>query len=217
MAELTSARSAPRRGWPDKRQAIIRAALTGFGRDGYTRASIESIAAAAAVSTRTIYNHFTDKEHLFRSVIEQSATEVADAQITLIQRHLDRVADFEAGLTALACVWTVSADFADHFALVRQINAESGHISQPTLDRWQEVGPRRVRRELALRLEHAAARGLLAIDDADQAALHFVLLVASEITTRTNYGAVPLRAAERKRIATAGVRVFLHGYLPPGE
>jgi len=35
-------------------------------RDGYTRASIDAISAEAGVSTRTIYNHFTDKAMLSR-------------------------------------------------------------------------------------------------------------------------------------------------------
>ena len=46
---------------------------------GYTRASIDAIAAAAEVSTRTIYKHFANKEELFATVLEASATEVADA------------------------------------------------------------------------------------------------------------------------------------------
>ncbi len=187
-----------------------------FGREGYTRASIEAIAAEAGVSTRTIYNHFDDKEHLFRIVITESATEVADAQIALIHRHLDRVGDLEADLIAFGRVWaTSSADFAEHFALVRQINAEVGHIPPATLADWQETGPRRVHRKLARSMEHLADKGLLRLDDADQAAMHFVLLAATEVTNRSYYGAIPLDETEVTSIATAGVRAFLHGYLPP--
>jgi len=205
----------PRRGWPDKRQAISQASRLVFGRDGYTRASIEAIAAEAGVSTRTIYNHFEDKEHLFLTVIEESASEVANAQIALIHRYLDKVTDIEADLIAFGCVWaTSSGDFADHFALVRQINAEVGHIPQATLERWQETGPRRVHRELARRMEHLADKGLLRTVDAEQSAMHFVLLAATEVTNRSYYGAVPIDPDEVTRIATAGVRAFLDGYLP---
>jgi AcrR family transcriptional regulator len=205
----------PRRGWADKREAITRAARVVFGRDGYTRASIEAIATEAGVSTRTIYNHFDDKEHLFRTVIQESAARVADAQIALIGRHLDKVTDLEPELIAFGKVWaTYTADVAEHFALVRQINAEVGHIPQATLDAWQETGPRRVHRELARRLEHLADKGLLHIDEAGQAATHFVLLTAAEVTNRSHYGAIPLDEEEIARIATAGVRAFLHGYLP---
>lgn len=216
MSKLGETSARTRRGWPDKHQAITRASRTVFGRDGYTRASIEAIAVEAGVSTRTIYNHFDDKEHLFLTVIEESATQVADAQIALIHRYLDKVTDLEADLIVFGRVWATSnADFAEHFALVRQINAEVGHIPHATLDRWQETGPRRVHRELARRLEHLADKGLLHIDDADRAASHFVLLAATEIANRSYYGAIPLDDSEVTRIATAGVRAFLHGYLPP--
>jgi AcrR family transcriptional regulator len=215
MPGQDEASARPRRGWADKREAITRAARVVFGRAGYTRASIEAIAAEASVSTRTIYNHFDDKEHLFRTVIQESAARVADAQTALIGRHLDKVTDLEPELVAFGKAWaTYPADVAEHFALVRQINAEVGHIPQATLDAWQETGPRRVHRELARRLEHLADKGLLHIDDAGQAATHFVLLTAAEVTNRSYYGAIPLDDQEVTRIATAGVRAFLHGYLP---
>jgi AcrR family transcriptional regulator len=214
VAKLAETSTRPRRGWPDKHQAITRASRAIFGRDGYTRASIEAIAAEAGVSTRTIYNHFDDKEHLFLSVIVESATEVADAQIALIHRYLDKITDLEADLIAFGSVWVVSAQFVEHFALVRQINAEVGHIPEETLDRWQEAGPRRVRRELARRMEQLGDKGLLHIDDPDRAASHFTLLAATEANNRSYFGAVPLDDSEIERIATAGVRAFLHGYLP---
>jgi AcrR family transcriptional regulator len=206
----------PRRGWADKRSAITDGARTVFGREGYTRASIDSIAREAGVSTRTIYNHFQDKEHLFLAVILESATEVADAQTALIALHLDQVTDLEHDLVAFGCAWATSATgFAEHFALVRQINVEVGHIPQDTLDGWQEAGPRRVRSELARRLRQLADQGLLHLDDEDLAASHFVLLAATEVGNRSHYGAAPLSENEVTRIATAGVRAFLHGYLPP--
>lgn len=206
----------PRRGRADKRQAITSAALRVFGREGYTRASIDAIAGEAAVSTRTIYNHFGDKEHLFLAVIQDSATQVADAQIELIRRHLDTIIDLEQGLTAFGLVWaTSSSEFAEHFALVRQIHAEVGHIPTATLQAWQEIGPQRVHHELARRMQHLADRGLLAVDDADRAASHLVLLTSTEIVNRSYHGARPLPDNEVTDIVTAGIRTFLHGYLPP--
>ena len=62
---------------PDKRQAILRGALSVFSRDGYSRASIDAIAKESEVSTRTLYNHFADKADLFRNVIQASASEAA--------------------------------------------------------------------------------------------------------------------------------------------
>jgi AcrR family transcriptional regulator len=205
----------PRRGWADKRAAILTAGLRVFGRDGYTRASIDVIAGEAGVSSRTIYNHFGGKEELFRSVIEYSATRVAEIQVGLVGQYLDVVTDLEADLIAFGCRWATSnSDFAEHFALVRQINAEIAHIPQATLDTWQETGPRRVRREIAVRLRHLAERGLLDVADPDRAASHLILLTATEVANRSAYNAVPPAAKEVESIVTDGVRTFLHGYQP---
>jgi AcrR family transcriptional regulator len=218
MARLKEAPTRPRRGWADKRDAIATAARIVFGREGYTRASIDAIATKAAVSTRTIYNHFDDEEHLFLTVIKESAAQVADAQIALINQHLDQVTDLEHDLIAFGRAWATSTTaFAEHFALVRQINAEVGHIPQATLDSWQETGPLRVHRELARRIQQLADKGLLEIDDADQAASHLVLLSGAEVTNRSYYGAIPPTENEITQIATAGVQAFLHGYLPRPE
>ncbi|MGY1718314.1 TetR/AcrR family transcriptional regulator [Blastococcus sp. SYSU DS0552] len=199
----------------DKRQAIVAGALRVFGRDGYARASMDAIAAEAAVSTRTIYNHFIDKKSLFLFVIQASATHVADAQVALMDRYLHKITDLEADLVEFGLAWvTPMADFPDHFALVRQMTAEVGHLPHELIERWQDAGPRRVMRELALRLEALADRGLLLIDDSDRAANHFVLLAAWDVTDRSYYGAIPLEQATVERIVRSGVHAFLHGYLP---
>ena len=66
MPETLSRRPGAR---ADKGLAIMRAARAVFARDGYSRASIDVIAAAADVSTRTIYNHFASKEQLAVEVL----------------------------------------------------------------------------------------------------------------------------------------------------
>jgi AcrR family transcriptional regulator len=200
----------PKSGHVDKRNAILTAALTVFSRDGYARASIDTIAASAGVSTRTIYNHFGDKANLFHVLITESATRVAEAQIALIHRHLHRVTDLEADLIEFATVWaTPVPGHAEHFALVRHINADAAHIPAATIEAWQEAGPLRVRRVLAERMEQLARQGLLRASDPDRAASHFVLL-----TTVIN-ASLPARAPTGEQIAETartGVRAFLHGY-----
>lgn len=205
----------PRRGAPSKRDAITGGARTVFGRDGYTRASIDVIAAEAGVSTRTIYNHFADKAHLFHAVIVESATEVAEVQIADIDRLLGNVVDLEADLVAFGRAWASPNEaFVSHFSLVRQINAEVGHISHETLEAWQEAGPRRVQHVLAERMRQLGEEGLLRIDDPELAARHLILLAASEASRRSYNGTFPLPDEEVTRLATAGVRTFLHGHLP---
>jgi AcrR family transcriptional regulator len=207
------AAASARKGTGDKHQAIIRGALAVFAKAGYTRASIDAIAAEAGVSTRTIYNHFEDKARLFQTAIHESATRVAEAQIALIERHLTKVTDLEQDLLEFGRAWAMPmTDYTDHFAMVRQINAEVGHIPAAALETWQDTGPRRVRRELAAHFQRLADRGLLRIDDPDRAAMHFALLTAAESTSRSFHGVIPIPGDEVIELADSGVHAFLNGY-----
>ncbi|MFD4182551.1 TetR/AcrR family transcriptional regulator [Rhodococcus sp. NPDC058514] len=211
--------SRPRGGSTEKRNAILQAARKVFGRDGYARASIDVIAAEAGASTRTLYNHFGGKEALFTETLTGSASEVAAAQTAMVSRHLDDVTDLEAALVALGYDWvtsTVREQFADHFAMVRQINSEAAHFPAASLQAWQEAGPRRVHRELAKRLEQLQAEGRLRVAKPARAAHHFVVLIGSEVSERTFGGVAPLDDADLREIVTDGVRAFLTGYLPHG-
>ncbi len=204
-----------RGGGRDKRRALLDGALAVFAADGYTRASIDNIARAAGVSTRTIYNQFGDKAGLFEAVIIDSAHRVAATQVITVQRYLGKIADIEADLIEFGRIWATPApEYAAHFTLVRQIMAEAGHIPESSLRAWQETGPLRVRREIATHLRDIAEAGHLDITDADIAAAHLVQLVAGDVNTRSYYGAIPLPPAEIHRLADAGVRAFLHGYAP---
>lgn len=197
----------------DKRRALLDGALVVFADDGYARASIDTIARTAGVSTRTIYNQFGDKAALFEAVIVDSAQRTAEAQIVIVQRHLGKIVDIETDLIEFGRVWAQpEPEHALHFALVRQINADAGHIPEAALRAWQEAGPLRVRKEIADHLRRIADAGQLTIDDADLAAVHLVQLVAGDVTTRSYHGAVPLASEETQRLADAGVRAFLYGY-----
>lgn len=199
-----------RGGLTDKQRAILSGALEVFARDGYSRASIDAIAAAATVSTRTIYNHFGDKARLFAAVIQESATQVADAQVALIDRYLWKVTDLEADLVDFGRAWaTPMPNYAVHWALVRQVNAEVSHIPPAAIDLWQMTGPLRVRAALGDRLRQLAEQGRLSIEDPDRAALHLSLLVS---VNNPSLPGARLSAAELDDMVTSGVRAFLRGY-----
>lgn len=184
---------------PDKRQAILRGALSVFARDGYSRASIDAIAKEAGVSTRTLYNHFADKADLFRNVIQASSDEAARDQIAIIERHFHKVTDLEQDLVAFGRAMGAELGNAEHFALVRQINAELGHIPAEAIEAWQETGPRKVERTLAAELEK------LGFTDPRRAAVHLMLL------TMTGDPSIRGTRPDEDDIV-AGVRVFLHGH-----
>ncbi|GLW30399.1 TetR/AcrR family transcriptional regulator [Actinoplanes regularis] len=205
----------PRRGWADKREAITRGARVVFARDGYTRASIDAVAVQAGVSTRTIYNHFGDKEKLFTSVVVDSSVQVRDVLIARTRQHLDACTDLESGLVAVARAWVATmAQFTEHFALIRQIATEANHFPPHVRQAWQDAGPQAARAELARHLDMLIRQGLLTSDNPERAAVHFHLLAFAEITERYEQGTLTLDDPETDEIITAGVRTFLHGHLP---
>jgi AcrR family transcriptional regulator len=197
---------------PEKRRAVLDAARAVFARDGYARASVEAIAAEAAVSTRTLYNHFPSKEVLFSVVLHESAKQVADAFCDQVAREL-RGEDLRSDLVSLGRALVAHrVDFPEHFAMVRQLNAEATHFPRELLDEWLDSGPRRVEREVETRLARLSDRGLLRIGERRRAAIHFIALTQAELTTRPYAGDRAPTRRQLHKMVNAGVDAFLHGY-----
>ncbi|MEU3253458.1 TetR/AcrR family transcriptional regulator [Streptomyces sp. NPDC006997] len=216
MSMGTGAGTAPtgvRRGMPDKRRAITRAARAVFGREGYSRASVDVIAVEAGVSKRTIYNHFTDKEQLFQTVALEGAQQVTEAVGEILERHLRKIVDLREDLIGFGLERvTAVTRFPDHFALVRTIEAEVTRIPPDVLEVWKEVGPLSSHKKLAPYLRRIADLGLLVLDDAERAANHFNLLTVTDVNQRTFYGALTLPESETTGIVVDGVDTFLRLY-----
>ncbi|MFK4065647.1 TetR/AcrR family transcriptional regulator [Streptomyces sp. NPDC029674] len=209
-----------RKGMLEKRRAITSGARTVFGREGYTRASIDAIAAEAGVSTRTIYNHFGDKEGLFRAVLLESAESVTAATEALFERHLRKVRDIEEDLLDLARDWVgQSAAHPAHFSVVRQIIPEGGRLPSDVLEEWQRVGPRASQEALARWMLELGRQGKIAVDESNarKAARHFALMVGGGVTAESYFGALPLEEAEVEEIVRDGVEIFLRLYGTQGS
>ncbi len=59
----------------DKVEQILSGAMQEFLKHGFAGTSMDRVAQAAGVSKATVYNHFQDKEGLFKTLIEQLAQE----------------------------------------------------------------------------------------------------------------------------------------------
>jgi len=59
----------------DKANQILNGALQEFLARGYAGTSMDRVAATAGVSKPTVYNHFQDKEGLFRALVQKIACE----------------------------------------------------------------------------------------------------------------------------------------------
>lgn len=204
----------------ERQMAIASASCAVFGREGYTRASVDALAAAAGVSTRTLYNHFPGgKDELFRTVVTWTSNEVRDAQLARLRTLLaperpPRPEDLERDLVALARAFVgLMADYPDHFALVRHIHAEADHVPLEVLRAWQDAGPGPVGRALSEAMAGLAAAGLIDVHgDAAMAGAHFTALVSHSIVQLSHYGVLPLPREETDHLITGGVAAFLRAY-----
>lgn len=195
-----------------KRRAILDAATEVFLKSGYLGTNMDEIAALSAVSKQTVYKHFSSKEALFVEIVGSMTTGAGDVVhndvARLGQDHdlADYLADY--ALRQLTVVLTPRI-----MQLRRLVIGEVTRF--PELARvLYERGPARAMKMLAAVFENLAERGLLQFDDANVAAEHFNWLIMSAPLNQAMLlgdQAIP-SAAELRRHAEAGVRVFLAAY-----
>lgn len=202
-------------GLPVKRQAIMRAATAVFIRDGYERASVDTIAAEAGVSKQTIYNHFKDKQALFVAVVDAARAE-ADAGPPIDERLLSDPERLEPDLIALGRLFLTSALDPHVSALRRLIIAEVGRhpqLDQACGDGDRPTGPAVVR-WLSHRIEVLSARGALDAPDPRKAARQFVSLLLHEGQQRSGYGTAELSERDLAEICGDATDLFLRAFRP---
>jgi TetR/AcrR family transcriptional repressor of mexJK operon len=200
-----SGRGRPAGGSEHKRAAIVEAALDVFLREGFARASVDSIAAEAGVSKRTIYNHYGDKENLFLSVIGDTYDALISGVVDLMDKYLADLPDdqVEAGIVGFSrAIAMFAARTPRRSAMIRLMMAEAPYF------------PRSITGAIAERLTKLAARGLLDVPEPVEAANHLFALTMGQINNRTLWGALPVTDDEINRMATSGAQAFLRAYRP---
>lgn len=120
----------------DKRQMILDIAARIFSRYGYTKTSLDEIAAEARIAKGTIYYYFPSKEELFITVVSEQAQSFMEEMI----RRLSEIKGFENRLrffmqesVKYACnempIWldglkSIPFNYDEHFTRYRQMNKE---------------------------------------------------------------------------------------------
>jgi TetR/AcrR family transcriptional repressor of mexJK operon len=202
-----------------KRRAIMDAATALFLRDGYRSTSMDQVAADAAVSKPTVYNHFQDKEQLFREIVlgVTGNSEMIITELTSIldASDINSVADLRIVLTDLGRRYIDGVLRPNVLSLRRLIIAEAERF--PDLARtYFEQAPSRAIDVIAEALRTFEKRGLLDLGDERLAAAQFAYLVLGIPQDRAQFCPTERPSpAERDRIATQAVRVFLAAYQNP--
>lgn len=191
-------------GQREKREVILAAAQTLFGRYGYRRTAIDDIAQEAGIAKGTVYLYFKSKEEIFRALCQQliervlSAAEAACRLDAPITDRLRRI---------------LAAKFDYLFELVHgSVHAREliDAKNQLSVDLFTQAD-RRYLRLVAAPIAEAAESGELHPDrvglDAEAAA---ELLVRSAAGNEL-YGITPPTPAVLRRRLDALVRVFVVG------
>jgi len=86
---LDQAQSASRNALPGKREAILRAAIRVFARNGYFNSKVADIARAAGVADGTVYLYFKSKEEILHSIFDASMEKAISEARKLIRNVTD--------------------------------------------------------------------------------------------------------------------------------
>ena len=82
----------------DKREAILRAAISVFAHNGYFNSKVADIAREAGVADGTVYLYFKSKEDILHSIFDRSVEEALDAA----RKQIERVSDPREKLRQIA-------------------------------------------------------------------------------------------------------------------
>lgn len=184
-----------------------------FVREGFTRASVDAIAAEAGVSKRTIYNHFDDKERLFVSVFQATLGSVISDFDAALDLTLGDSDDLQRDFVALARSWVRLFLREDAAALRRLVMAEAAHHPQ-LLAAWAGAGALRVNDRVARVLGRLTERGKLDVRDPSRAAQQLTLLVTGPAQQMSQFGTIRLSDSEIDDLVVPNVEMFLRAYAP---
>lgn len=194
------------------RAAVVEAATTLFLRHGYQGTSTDEIARLAAVSKRTVYNNFGDKERLFTEII-LGITVTAEQLADEFASELRRAEDVPSALRDVARRLLEAVTRPLVLRLRRLLIAEARRF--PDLAReYYRGAPGRTLGALAAAFESLAERGALVVPDPQRAAEHFAFLVLGATLDRAMFDgeqSIP-SDAELQRTADDAARAFLAAY-----
>jgi len=156
--------SSPESGSEETRQRILQAAAQVFARDGYTRATTRTLAAAAGVNEVTLFRHFGNKQNLFAAVADRYAapavTAALEAQLT---------GDYHQDLLLMGR--QVMQLMLERGEAVRLMLCEAEHF--PEVRETMAQNPRRLREALSSYLQQQMQRGQVRELHAEAAAQAF--------------------------------------------
>ncbi|WP_292896381.1 MULTISPECIES: TetR/AcrR family transcriptional regulator [unclassified Nitratireductor] len=201
----------PTRGHAAKRLSILEAGARVFCREGYSGANIDMIAAEAAVSRQTVYNHYGDKDKLFAAVVTEITQRCNARSFEVLATFPDQPENLENELIAFAVRLTRNCLCDEDGKYLRKLIQSEGERHPQLFAGWRTDGPGKVWSALAARFARLAYAGHLDLDDPDIAARQFLALVNTELQIPALFGE-KLESSRLQETAACAVRTFLRAY-----
>ena len=195
----------------ETRQIIYEAARHAFADGGYAATSMEAVARRAGVSTRTLYRLIPNKASLFDGMV----TDRLDRTLASVDLNaIDHAEIEEALFAALVACAELTLD-EEVVALQRMVLQEAGKFSD-IAGMFYKNGIQRITAALADWLRVQQKRGLINLDDIDEAAGMLLGMVASAPRRAAMFGGVPLppRSQIEARVRRCAA-LFLRGCQAP--
>jgi AcrR family transcriptional regulator len=194
---------------PDEetRQIIYEAARQEFAVNGFAATSTEAVARRAGISTKTLYRLIPNKAALFEGMVtERLERFLADVNLRTAN-HVD--IEKALGAALMACAELVLDQ--EVVGLQRTVLQETGAFPELAATFYRN-GIARTAETLADWLRLQIKRGLIELENADEAAGMLIGMVASAPQRAAIYGGLPLPPREEiERRARRCAALFLHG------
>ncbi len=152
-----------------KHIAILQAAKTIFLQQGYAQTSMDTVALAAKVSKRTVYDHFKTKKALFESILQIHWTTMAEVKDQQLKQELD----VRLFLKRFAKMFLQFIYHPDTIALFRLLIAESPQFPD-LMTHLVKDGKAPFTRYLITFFKQKKQTGELKIKSPDRAAAYFI-------------------------------------------
>jgi AcrR family transcriptional regulator len=197
----------------ETRQIIYQAARHEFADNGYAATSMETVARAAGVSTKTLYRLIPNKAALFESMVSDRL----DRVLADVNLHAADVGDIDEALYAALMVCADLTLDKEVVALQRMVLQETGKFPE-LAEAFYNNGIRRAGAALANWLSTRQRRGLIALDDTEEAAGMLLGMVADAPRRAAIYGGLPLPSRPRIEARVRNcVALFLGGCRSPAK
>ena len=186
----------------ERNDYLLDRALMLFMREGYANTSIAKVAAAAGVSTRTIYERYKNKAELMLASVER----LVETDISELQgiENLERMSCRD-GLIALGENMLAKVMQPDMISFYRMGVAEAMHFPELS-ERMEATGPKRIQNVIA---DYLRRHGLPA-HDFERAAALFLEMLFAEPRNKALFGCLEADWNASAHVVFV-VQVFLYG------